>query len=472
MPALCSTVGTLEKLARDDKSSLSILGRSVMHDNALTARILRVVNSAIYSKGNTQITTVSRAAVILGFDCLRNICITAKLLSSLLENKNLSPKVYERLLKLMAQAFQAAVLAKMMLYEHDEEVQEQVFIAALLHHLGESAFWSSGGELTEQLDAELNKLIHVKDQHALIRKRLGTTFSQLSLGIAKNWGLGEVLIKSLTNPLEKTPETQSIFIANQLSEVLTQTEQDPERFEALIAQASEMLGVDAKKFRKKVIRCASATHKLVDAYDAKALGNYLPTEDSLKRISESEEDEKAQEADKLVRQNDASIELKKLKQLTRFTVAKTDFNLIITTALEGILDGVGVDRCGIWLVSPCRKKLQPRIVLGDDVETMKREFSVSLTELNNVFKQCLVKRENIWVNDPNSKTWRAKLGDYHRELVSPKGFVLCPLVVSDKVIGVYYADRVTTLRKFDDESFDSISHFAQLANVCLSVSTR
>ncbi|MBB1440783.1 histidine kinase, partial [Shewanella sp. SG41-4] len=42
MPALCSTVRDLEKLAKDDVSSLSLLGRSVMHDNALTSRILRV----------------------------------------------------------------------------------------------------------------------------------------------------------------------------------------------------------------------------------------------------------------------------------------------------------------------------------------------------------------------------------------------------------------------------------------------
>lgn len=55
MPALSSTVKTLEKLAKDDVSSLAILGRSVMHDNALTSRILKVANSAIYNKGISQI---------------------------------------------------------------------------------------------------------------------------------------------------------------------------------------------------------------------------------------------------------------------------------------------------------------------------------------------------------------------------------------------------------------------------------
>lgn len=165
MPALSSTVKTLEKLAKDDVSSLAILGRSVMHDNALTSRILKVANSAIYNKGISHVTTVSRAAVVLGFDTIRNICITAKLLSSLLENKGLSEPVYHRLLTLMARAFQAAMLAKMMLKDHDEELQEEVFIAALLYHLGESAFWSMGGETTEQLDARLNQVDEIGRAH-------------------------------------------------------------------------------------------------------------------------------------------------------------------------------------------------------------------------------------------------------------------------------------------------------------------
>lgn len=145
MPALCSTLGQLEQLAADDVSSLSQLGRSVMHDNVLTSRILRVANSVTYNKGRHQIATVSRAAVVLGFDTLRNICLTARLISSLLESKHLSSTVYPILVKRMATSFQAAMLARMMQHGQDEQLEEEVFVAALLHHLGESAFWSIGG---------------------------------------------------------------------------------------------------------------------------------------------------------------------------------------------------------------------------------------------------------------------------------------------------------------------------------------
>ena len=88
MPALASTVRELENLAKDDTASLAKLGQAVLHDHALTSSILKVANSSLYMSRNP-VTTVSRAAVVLGLSTVKNICITSKLLSSLLKNKNL-----------------------------------------------------------------------------------------------------------------------------------------------------------------------------------------------------------------------------------------------------------------------------------------------------------------------------------------------------------------------------------------------
>jgi HD-like signal output (HDOD) protein len=154
MPALSSTIRLLENLANDDTMSLARLGQSVLHDYALTTSILKVANSGAYM-GRNQVTTVSRAAVVLGFTTIKHICITAKLLGSLLKNKNLSEPVYIRLLKQMAQSFHAGMLTQMMMPNYDDNTKEETFIAALLHQLGESAFWSIGGNITTQLDKQL-----------------------------------------------------------------------------------------------------------------------------------------------------------------------------------------------------------------------------------------------------------------------------------------------------------------------------
>ncbi len=464
MPALSSTVKTLEQLAKDDVSSLAILGRSVMHDNALTSRILKVANSAIYNKGISHVTTVSRAAVVLGFDTIRNICITAKLLSSLLENKGLSEPVYHRLLTLMARAFQAAMLAKMMLRDHDEELQEEVFIAALLYHLGESAFWSMGGETTERLDARLNQ-VDAKEASAVVREVLGTSFTQLSMGIAKNWGLGEVLVKSLSNPNERTPEIRSIFLANKISELMaSDAKDDIEELHRRIKQAADMLELEVDEFKGRMIQCSHATRKLADTYGAKVLVAFLPDTHQL-TLAPSQQDEPIK-----VREFNVSLQLKKLRELTDCAINKANFNEVITITLSGLLDGIGMDRCAVMLLSPNRKRIQPRVVLGDNVDKMKNEFIVELYQGKNVFAESIDLKKPLFIDNPQSEKWRLYLDDELKKHTSSQGFMLAPILVDNKVIGLLYADRHSSERKLADEDFERFTHFAQLTNLCLSVS--
>mgnify|MGYP003669203222 FL=1 len=464
MPALCSTVRDLEKLAKDDVSSLSLLGRSVMHDNALTSRILRVANSATYNKGINPVSTVSRAAVVLGFDTIRNICITAKLLTSLLENKHLSESVYQRLLKLMAQSFQAAMLARMMMSDRGESLREEVFIASLLYRIGESAFWSMGGELTEQLDKKLLATDDKIEQSSLIRTELGTSFTQLTQSIARSWGLGEVLIKSLAQPDERMPEIRCIFLADKLSEIVSQPKVNAEELHKRLSQAAEMLDISVDEFTEKFIDCSEITHKLAIEYGAKAIVSYLPnTADVLEHVDAPIELTE-------IRQTNQGYQLSKLRQLTHYAVVKTDFNQIMHTTLEGMLTGVGLDRCGVLLLSPSRKLLQPRVMMGDGAELLKQAFVIELDDPRSVFTQCIGQKKSVWVNAPTSKECKVQIDDVLVERFSQNGFLLAPLFVGQKVLGLFYADRQGTGRCFEQEDFDSFTHFSELANVCFGVS--
>lgn len=466
MPALCSTVRDLEKLAKDDVSSLAILGRSVMHDNALTSRILRVANSATYNKGINPVSTVSRAAVMLGFDTLRNICITAKLLTSLLENKNLAPAVYQRLLKLMAQSFQAAMLARMMLAGHDEKLREEVFIASLLYRIGESAFWSTGGNFADALDKKLEECNDELERLGMVRQVLGTSFTQLTQSIARNWGLGEVLLKSLSQPDERMPEIRCIFIADKLAELLMHPQADQVEFASRLKQGADMLDIDVDEFKQRVVACTQATQKLAIDYGAKPLLAFLPKAAEVFAKAEQEE------IDNPVRFSDTSIQLKKLRELTGFALTKTDFNQVMLTALEGILSGVGVDRCGVLLLSPNRKLLQPRIMLGDKAESMKQEFIISLEDPHSLFVKCIEEKKPLWIPDPHDKCWQTNISESLKALFSKTGFLMAPVLIETKVIGVFYADRHHSGRLFEQDDFDSFTHFTQLANVCFGVSVK
>ncbi|UJF21362.1 HDOD domain-containing protein [Shewanella sp. OMA3-2] len=465
MPALCSTVRDLEQLAKDDVSSLSLLGRSVMHDNALTSRILRVANSATYNKGINQVSTVSRAAVVLGFDTIRNICLTARLLSSLLESHNLSDSVFKRLLKLMAQSFHAAMIARMMVSDRDEALREEVFIATLLYRIGESAFWSTGGELLDELDAKLLSTQDGVEQLNIIRAELGTSFNQLTQGIARNWGLGDLLLKALNNPDERMPEIRCIFIADKLAESIAQPQLDPQGFQKRLQQAADMLDVSLEELNLRLIRCNQVTHKLAVDYGAKVLVEFIP---NTANVFESLD---APQPINIVREANLMIQLAKLRELTGFAINKTDFNQIMQTALEGIFTGVGVDRCGALLLSPNRKTLLPRVSMGDDAQTMKTNFVIELTDQQSIFAQCIEQKKPYWIPQVTGTEPQSVTADMTENL-SREGFLIAPLMVGTKVLGVFYADRHASFRRFEAIDFDTFTHFSQLANVCFGVAMK
>ncbi|MCL1141768.1 HDOD domain-containing protein [Shewanella gaetbuli] len=466
MPALCSTVRDLEKLAKDDVSSLSLLGRSVMHDNALTSRILRVANSAIYNKGISHVSTVSRAAVVLGFDTIRNICLTARLLSSLLDNRNLSDSVFQRLLRLMGQSFHAAMIARMMVNDRDESLREEVFIATLLYRIGESAFWSTGGEFVDALDQKLLQTPEQKDQLAVIRAELGASFNQLNQGIARSWGLGELLQNALNNPDERMPEIRCIFLADKISESISQPDKDPAGFQKRLQQAADLLGISVEELNLRLVHCNKVTHKLAVDYGAKEMLEYIPNTEKIFQQLDSPEEET------VCRLPDETVQLAKLRELTGFAINKTDFNQIMQTALEGIFNGVGVDRCGVLLLSPNRKSLQPRVVFGDDAQTMKSNFVIELTDSKSVFSTCIQQKQPQWKAQTGTAQLVPQMGGDSAEHLPKEGFLIAPLMVESKVLGVFYADRHASARRFQQTDFDAFTHFSQLANVCFNLSMK
>ena len=125
LPAITSMAKMLDSFSNDDKSSLPKLSKAILHDQALSSCLLKVANNTQFM-GVNKVTTVSRATVVLGIQNVKNVCLTARLVDSLLANKSLDIRVYKKLTQLMANSFFAGMLAKMMVPKYSEEVQEEV----------------------------------------------------------------------------------------------------------------------------------------------------------------------------------------------------------------------------------------------------------------------------------------------------------------------------------------------------------
>lgn len=461
MPALCSTVRMLEQMAKDDTASLAHLGQSVLHDHGLTTRILRVANSVTYSRSGNQVTTMSRAAVLLGFNALKHICITATLVDSLLKNRDISQSVYDRLLRLMAQSFHAGMLSKMLLETHDEETREEAFIAALLHNLGESAFWSMGGPLAEELDDKLR--LNPDAEEEVVRDMLGTSFNKMSIGLASSWNMGKLLIASLTDPDRRTPEVQAINLANRFSALMMNPHTTQAQLQQGLNELGKVMELDAAQVKQKVKRCNFDAVRLSTTYGARMLTPYLDKGANALLLPEQEPEPAPQPAE-----SSEALQLRMLRELTFLTLEKADINLIIHTALEGIYRGIGMDRVLVLMLNREKNRLTPRFVTGQQGDLLKQRFTLDVSARNHLFSQLLSKQEPQWITSLTDPKWSPLVSPELRTAVYNKGFFIAPIIVEQQSIGLFYADRADSKRVLSRDDFFSFTHFVQQTNLCLA----
>ena len=82
LPTLSVVSNNIMLITQNPKSSALDVGRAISQDQALVSRILRIANSTFYGFPR-KITTITHAAVILGFANIRNLVVTSSILDIL-----------------------------------------------------------------------------------------------------------------------------------------------------------------------------------------------------------------------------------------------------------------------------------------------------------------------------------------------------------------------------------------------------
>ncbi len=188
-PALSESVSAINKIATSETESIARLSMTILKDFALTNKILRLVNSAYYRQaGGGNISTVSRAVIVLGFDAVRNIAITV-LLFEHLQNKSNAAQLKDEFLR----ANLAGILAKDIGTLTSTRDVEQAFICAMFHNLGRLLCQYYFPEESE----EVKKLMGQKEigEEAASLQVLGMSYEELGIGVARTWGFPPLIVK-------------------------------------------------------------------------------------------------------------------------------------------------------------------------------------------------------------------------------------------------------------------------------------
>lgn len=458
MPIFGHTVQSVLSVAEDDNAPAAQLARVVLQDASMTTRVLKLANSTYYNPREQGISTISRAVIVLGFNTVRNMCLSISLVDSFVKGSN-----RDRLTTELARAIHAAVQARSIAVERKDPSPEEVFIATLLYHIGDMAFWCFSDDEGDELDKVMQQPGYTPELAQ--DEVLGFRLKQLSSSLAQEWRLNSLLRDTLKGN-SSNDRTRNITLAHDLARTAEEKGWDSEEARELTEKLAKMSGKPVKHITEELHHNAREAAHIAGYYGAANAAKAIPQPGDIP----TEEPDALPEDIPAFPEPDSMLQLRVLRELSATLEGATDFNMIMELVLEGIYRGIGMDRVTFALVTPDRKGLRAKFSLGYKQDEMTNRFHFTRrADSANIFFEVLEKGRCMWFDETYHPELKPLVGTTITSVVGKVPFFISPLEVNGNRIGIIYADRGPSARLLDEEAFTSFQHFAKQANMGLTL---
>ncbi|MDA8159114.1 MAG: HDOD domain-containing protein [Desulfobacteraceae bacterium] len=223
LPSLPTVAARINAEIESDAMSAKLLGAIISEDSSLTARILRLANSAFYGMPR-QIASIERAVMVLGFDTVKNLALSLSIFSFFKAGK--SPAI--DVTGLWNHSLGVAVSARALIRRTNPKLAEQAFLLGILHDIGKVVLVSQALADLERVARLIQEGLSQGEAEVQV---FGFTHQRLGALLAKEWKFPDCFASGVklhhdlppeTNGLdEQTAQlTRALGVANQLAKAL------------------------------------------------------------------------------------------------------------------------------------------------------------------------------------------------------------------------------------------------------------
>jgi serine/threonine protein kinase len=471
-PALSESVTSINKITSSEKESINQLSNAILKDFALTNKILRLVNSAFYRQaGGGNISTVSRAVIVLGFDAVRNIAITV-LLFEHLQNKSNANQLKDEFLR----ANLAGILGKDISGRTGTRDHEQAFICSMFYNLGRLLCQFYFPEETE----EIKKVMLQKNasEEAASIQVLGLSYEELGLGVARTWGFPPLMVNSMrklpVGPIRKPTSAEERLrllaaYSNELCLMVAHMSPDKRSFELrkVVARFGDALEINEREtqraldqsfeqlaefsrvihlnlqqtgFGRQVRAWAgdvlASTEKTVGTNGETIPGTILNELPAAAHSDESNEAGRAYDSEAAQAVLTAGIQ-----DISNTLVEDFKLNDILRMILETMYRGIGFKRVILCIKDGRTNFMQGRFGLGPDTTEVSRQFRFKIDFTPDIFHAALSNGVDILISDTSDPKIAPRIPEWFRKVLTSETFVLFPLVIKNNPVALIYADK-------------------------------
>lgn len=471
-PALSESIRTLNRLSSSDDENIDRLAGIIVRDFALTSKILRVVNSAYYSRFAGKIGTITRAIVVLGVRTVRSVA------ASLIFFEHLHNKTQAtRLKNEIASAIFSATLAKQAAVDAKMEHVEESFLCGMLHNLGRilvTYYLHDESEEVERL-VKQEGMPQEKAEHLV----LGMTFQQVGVNIAKQWNFPQTITEGMVKVDPAAPGDLSksdvklrliANFSNEASKIIGELDDDDNSsVDKLVKRYRNSLAITGRRFDHMVKEARQEFGEF-----SGSLGRNAENDSFIQRLvkgsasEESVEDESGEKQDftqtlVLEADSDPFIEpamgeavpeqpainaevvlTEGLQEVTGMLLdERVNLNQIFNVVLETIYRAMAFQRVTLCLQDAGGKQISAKLGFGEGVEDFMSGFHFPIRYQATVFHAALKNGADLYIADTHESNIKKDIPDWYRKISKAGSFFVFPLILRQRPLGLIYADHQT-----------------------------
>jgi putative nucleotidyltransferase with HDIG domain len=455
LPSLPRTLLSIQRVASDERSSADDLAGCILGDQALTMRVLKVVNSVMYrTRADEKVRTVHRAVVVLGFETVRKLALGLSVFD-MMSKLSRSPLLADVARHSLATAAMAQVLAE----EAGRVPPEEAFVTALVHDIGKVVLVECS---PAAMDAALADVAAGVPPLEAERRRCGLSHDRAGRRLAERWQLPVEIqnvigdhhdIEPLRPPRRLDPRLAVIVFANALEHARA----DETAGAAVLHRAARTLGIRScrletlhRRLREAVVHLAACLGLEGDNLAAYGAVVNAPGSASVapRRLDEAE----------IARRTARLLEL--YRSVGQGVAAGQDPADLARLVLEGAVEILGFERVVLLRRDRAARRLVASEWAGLDAGTLAAELALPLRRETGPLALAALRGRAYHVPMARSEAYGELAGAEVLRRTRCRGYAVAPVSTPDGVVAVLYGDGGAD---GDDVAAEQASELAGLA---------
>lgn len=436
-PTLEHSIGKIVNATQSQTDHLEKLVSSVISDFSLTQKVLRLANSAMYSPFGGNITTVSRAVLVLGQDAIGHLALGLRLLDSF---KGMSAN-RDQARQLLAEVMLTGLVARRLTEQAGVKEGEEAAICALLSRLGELVCVFYAPDEWRQIERKAADGLSLDKAATAV---LGISLAELGQATARRWGLPGPLREAI-KPFQPTDGEEPLTHAGWLQAMASFA---GELARATAAGDSTAARAAAERYAPVVAIDVGVTQATLETLKAEA-----GTEGGWEGLAEAYFNKAGVETSGKPR--DAAARLAAgVAEITK-SAQECQFSMLLHMTLEVLMGSLGCVRAIAFVLDPATRRYSARAGFG---QPAAGEISALYFEggfAPDVFHLTLSSKKPVHIEDVRDRKIRSRIPAWHKNaLRDARSLILLPVIVSDRAAALIYADWTSdeTVRLTEEEA--------------------